>query len=329
MKFDYVIGNPPYQEDTAGAGRQAKPVYQHFINEASKLNPEAMVMITPSRWFSGGMGLEEFRSKMLNNKHISKIVDYTNSKDCFPDISISGGVNYFSWKKNPVDKCLFTNITNGESSTMERCLDEFPTLVRYNKAVAIIHKVQNKMNSKLDEIISSLMPYGLSTSYRGEKNKKNNYLRLFASNGITYVPRNVITKGFETVDKYKILVSKTGAEHAGEPGKDGKFRVIPSSMQVICPGDICTHSYFVIGQWDNDKEANNCLSYLQTKFVRFLMLICMSGYGLSKLVFPFVPMQNFSKAWTDDELYKKYDLSHDDIEYIEATIKPYKGDGVR
>lgn len=133
-------------------------------------------------------------------------------------------------------------------------------------------------------------------------------------------------KGHDTVDKYKILVSKTSAEHAGEPGKDGKFRIIPSSMKVLKPNEVCTHSYFIIGSWDTIEPANNALVYLKSKFVRFLMLLCISGFGLSKLVFQFVPFQDFSKAWTDQELYKKYGLSLEEISFIESTIKPMDGD---
>ena len=124
------------------------------------------------------------------------------------------------------------------------------------------------------------------------------------------------------VDSFKILISKTGAEHAGEPGKDGKFRVIPSSIKVLSPGDVCTHSYFLIGNWNSRTIAENALSYVKTRFVRFLMLLCVSGFGLSKLVFQFVPMQDFSKPWTDEELYAKYGLTEDEIAFIESMIKP-------
>lgn len=326
MKFDVIIGNPPYALDTAGAGRQAKPIYNLFVNQAKKLNPRYLTMIIPSRWFSGGMGLDEFRSSMMNDRHIRKMVDYTNSKDCFPGISVSGGVCYFLWERDNEGDCEFVNITNDERDSMSRPLNEFQTLVRYNKAVSIIHKVQAKKEPLLDEIISSLMPYGLSTSYRGHTTPKSkNELVLHASNGITYIDRSEISKGSDTVDSFKILVSKTSAEHAGEPGKDGRFRVIPSSIKVLHPGEVCTHSYFVIGNWDNPSPAENALSYMKTKFVRFLMLLCVSGFGLSKIVFQFVPLQDFTKPWTDEELYKKYDLTEAEIEFIDSMIKPMDG----
>lgn len=322
MKFDVIISNPPYAQDTAGAGRQAKPIYNQFIEQAKKLQPGYISMIIPSRWFAGGMGLDDFRQMMMNDNHITKIVDYTNSKDCFPGISVSGGVCYFLWERDKNGECCFTNITNNEEDTLVRPLNEFQTLVRYNKAVSIIHKIKSLHEEPFDEIISSLMPYGLSTSYRGRPNKKQNDLVLHASNGISYISRDEIKKGHESVGSYKILVSKTSAEHAGEPGKDGMFKVIPSSMKVLGPDEVCTHSYFVIGNWDNSQIAENALSYLKTRFVRFLMLLCISGFGLSKLVFQFVPMQDFSKPWSDEELYKKYGLSEDEILFIESMIKP-------
>lgn len=155
MKFDVIIGNPPYALDTAGAGRQAKPIYNLFVEQAKKLNPRYLSMIIPSRWFSGGMGLDDFRSSMMNDKHISQIIDYTNSKDCFPGISVSGGVCYFLWERDNEGDCNFVNITNGERDSIKRPLNEFETLVRYNKAVSIIHKVRSKNEQLLDKIISS------------------------------------------------------------------------------------------------------------------------------------------------------------------------------
>lgn len=278
------------------------------------------------------MGLNSFREEMMNDKHLKKLVDYTNSKDCFPGISISGGVCYFLWEKNYSGDCKFTNITNNEEDTVIRPLNEFSILVRYNKSVSIIRKVQSKKEDCIDSIMSPLMPYGLSTNYRGsDKPNIENYLVLHASNGFTYIDRSVVMKGLESIDKYKILISKTSAEHAGEPGKDGRFKVIPSSMRVVGPSEVCTHSYFIAGSWDEKKLAQNAIVYLKTRFVRFLALLCISGFGLSKLVFQFVPMQNFCETsdinWNisidniEKQLYKKYDLSEEEINFIETKVK--------
>lgn len=332
MKFDYVIGNPPYQEDTDGAGRQAKPIYNLFVNEIKKMQPECMCLITPSRWFAGGMGLDSFRNDMMNDDRIKCIVDFTNSKDCFDNISVSGGVNFFAWKRNYHGMCSFTNTTNGKTNTLMRKLNEFPVLVRYNNAVSIIHKFHYDGMESLAKIASGLMPFGLSTSYRGKPKKDSvNSLTLWASDGVTYMPLEEIKKGTEYIGKYKVMVSKTSAEHAGEPGKDGTFKVIPSSMRVIGPNEVCTHSYFLIGNYDDEEIAENTLKYLKTQCVRFLMLMSISGFGLSKLVLNFVPTQDFTPKsdinWSasirdiDQQLYKKYGLSQQEIDFIESHVK--------
>lgn len=323
MKFDVIIGNPPYQLETGGAGRQAKPIYNLFVEQSRKLRPRYLSMIIPSRWFAGGMGLDDFRDSMIEDAHITHIVDYANAKDCFPQNSISGGVCYFLWERDHVADCVFTNISNGEENSMTRSLNEFPVLVRYNSAISIIHKVQAKKDGLFAEVVGSLMPYGLNTNYRGRNRKQYpDDLTLYSSNSTTYIRPSEITKGHDTVGKYKVMVSKTGAEHAGEPGKDGMFRVLTSSMKVIAPNEVCTHSYFVIGGFDRIDEANNVLDYLKTKFVRFLVLMAMSSINVSKLVFPFVPMQDFSKPWTDEELYAKYNLNEQEIAFIESMIRP-------
>ncbi len=328
MKFDVIISNPPYQLETEGAGKQAKPIYHLFVEQAKKLNPRFLTMIIPSRWFSGGMGLDSFRDMMMQDTHITKLVDFANAKDCFPQNSISGGVCFFLRERDRTGDCEFTNIRNNSVNTVIRALNEFSVIVRYNEAVSIIHKVTAKNEEKLEKIISSLMPYGLSTNYRGKSIKSQpDDLILHSSQGITYISPTEINKGFDSVYKYKILISKTGSEHAGEPGKDGGFKVLTSSLKVIGPGEVCTHSYFIIGCFDEQKIAENTLSYLRTKFVRFLILQSMSSINLSKLVFSFVPMQDFSKPWTDEELYAKYGLTQEEIDFIESMIKPMDLDG--
>lgn len=328
MKFDVIIGNPPYHLETAGAGKQARPIYNLFVEQAQKLNPRYLSMIIPSRWFAGGMGLDRFREMMMKDSHITHIVDFANAKDCFPQNSISGGVCYFLWERDKKTECEFSNISNGTSNTMTRPLDEFDVLVRYNEAVQIIHKIQSKNEQLLSEIVSPLMPFGLSTNVRGKKQKENDSdLALHASDGITYIASDRINKGQDLIGKHKVLISKTSAEHAGEPGKDGMFRVVTSSIKVIGPQEICTHSYFVIGKYDDKKQAENTLTYLKTRLVRFLMLLSMSSINLSKLVFSFVPMQDFSEPWTDEKLYAKYGITEEEQAFIESMIRPMELNG--
>ena len=327
MKFDVIISNPPYQLSTGGASAQAIPLYDKFVTQAKKLNPRYLSMIIPSRWYAGGMGLDSFRTEMLTGGKIECIVDYPNAKDCFPGVSLGGGVCYFLWNREYNGDCLFTNVNNGKSTTLMRKLDEFPVFVRYNEAVGIIHKVLGKNEKSMVSLASSLSPFGIGSSERGTPIKKDNDIILFSSKGLGYYPREKIKQGKEYLGKYNIMISKVTSEHAGEPSKDGMFKVI-SKMQILKPFEACTFSYFLIGNFDSYEESENCLKYLSTKFARFLLLQAISSINISKDKFRFVPVQDFSKPWADEELYKKYDLTDEEIAFIESMIKPMelKGD---
>lgn len=322
MTFDVIIGNPPYQLDTGGAGRQAKPIYNLFIEQAKRLNPRYLCMIIPSRWFSGGIGLDKFRDEMKADKRISKLIDYANAKDCFPQNSISGGVCYFLWERDYNGACEFTNVNGQKKTTIKRDLDEYPMLVRYNDAISIIRKVLSHKEMSLSTIVGSLMPFGLSTNVRGHEVKEEGDLVLHASDGITFISPQLITKGVDVINKYKVLVSKVSSEHAGEPGKGGKFKVLTTATKVIGPNEVCTHSYLLVGNYDDKARAENVCGYLYTSFVRFLVWTSMSSINVSKSVFSFVPLQDFSHPWTDEMLYKKYGLDEKEIAFIESMIRP-------
>ncbi len=327
MRFDVIISNPPYQLETGGSGKQAKPIYNLFVEQAKKLNPRYMTMIIPSRWFAGGMGLDSFRAGMLKDGRIRYITDYPNAKECFSGVSISGGICYFLWDRDNKGDCRFTNIIDGKETTMERPLNEFPTLVRYNQAISIIHKVNALKERCVSEMFSAISPFSLSTKERGTTTAKSpSDLRLYSSNGVGYISKDSVTKGTEYINVYKVMVSQTSAEHAGEPSRDGRFRVLTSSMQVLNPGEICTHSYLIFGPFKNENEADNALQYLKTKFVRFLVLQSMTSIHLTKGTFSFVPLQDFSESWDDKVLYKKYGISTEEIEFIDAIIKPFDGE---
>lgn len=324
MKFDVIVGNPPYQLDTPGAGRQAKPIYNLFVEQAKKLRPRYVVMIIPSRWFAGGMGLDSFRQEMMNDRHIRQLVDFANAKDCFPQNSISGGVCYFLWDRDNEGLCEFTSVSGDVRSTASRYLNEWNVLVRYNDAVSILRKVTSLNEPTLDLMASGLMPFGLSTNFRGTMTPRDiSDLAVHTSAGISYISRNGVIKGSEYLGKYKVLISKTGAEHAGEPSRDGKFRVLTSSLKVIGPNEICTHSYFVIGCFMERHEAEELLKYLKTKFARFIILQSMTSINVSKNVFQFLPQQDWSKSWADDDLNEKYSLSQNEREYIDSMIKSF------
>ncbi len=326
MKFDVIVGNPPYQLSTGGASAQAIPLYNKFVEQAKKLNPRYLTMIIPSRWFAGGMGLDGFRREMLHDKHIKKIIDYTNAKDCFPGISLGGGVCYFLVDRSYEGPCEFTNIRNGISSTLVRPLDEFPVLVRYNDALSVIHKVLARGEDSLSTLISALSPFGIDSAERGHPKREDGDLVVYSSAGKGYFARDGLPKGEELLDFYHVMISKVTAEHAGEPRKDGTFKVI-TKMQVIEPNEVCTFSYYLIGNCRERSEAEHIYEYLTTKFVRFLLLQAVSSINLSKDKFQFVPTQDFSRTWTDEDLYEKYGLVKEEIDFIESMIRPMGVEG--
>ena len=321
MKFDVIVGNPPYQLSTGGASAQATPLYNRFVEQAKKLNPRYHVMIIPSRWFAGGMGLDRFRRDMLHDRHIKKIVDYTNAKDCFPGISLGGGVCYFLRDRTYEGPCEFTNIRSGVSSTMVRPLDEFPVLVRYNEALSVIHKVLTRGEGSISSLISALSPFGIDSAERGHSERKEGDLVVYSSAGKGYLSRDKLPKGADLTGFYHVMISKVTAEHAGEPKKDGTFKVI-TKMQVIEPNEVCTFSYYLIGNCREKTEAEHIYEYLTSKFARFLLLQAVSSINLSKEKFQFVPIQDFSRTWTDEDLYLKYGLTSEEIELIESMIRP-------
>jgi len=317
MKFDYVIGNPPYQVSDGGAGVSATPIYNRFIEAIKTTHPGAISLIIPAKWYSGGKGLDKFREEMLGDKHISVLVDYSNSLDVFPNVDVAGGVCYFVWKENYSGKCKYTNYRNGVATTAYRDLDEFQTFIRYPIAAEIVKKVKAKNELTLDKIVSSRKPFGLPTTARP---MKSGDIILRCNGGSGPYKREEIKVGIEMIDQWKIIISRLTAEHAGQPAKDGKYRVL-STMELLKPAEICSETYLVAGAFDTQLEAQNYMKYLKTKFVRFLVLQIAMTQQLSKASFAFVPYQDYTTEWTDERLFNKYGLDNDEINYIQGMIK--------
>lgn len=322
MKFDVIIGNPPYQLNI-GVQKEnyAIPIYQKFIQQAKKLQPRYITMIIPSRWFTGGRGLDEFRSEMLNDSHIKYIKDYIDSKDVFPGVDVSGGVNYFLWSKDYSGPCEYINVVNGKETSALRKLNEYSVFPRYNQTITIINKAKQFNEDLVSPMVSSQTPFGFITTYRGQEEPFDEALSLYTSGGVTYVKQEDVSRHSEWIDKYKVIFSKATSEHAGTPDKSGRYRVF-STMRVLAPKEICTQSYLVGGVFDSQVEAENYLSYLRTAFVRILMLPTLTSQDLSADKFQFVPLQDFSHPWTDEMLYEKYGLTDDEIAFIESMIRP-------
>lgn len=244
------------------AGKTQPPLYHKFVEQAKKLKPRYLSMIIPSRWFNGGKGLDDFRSSMLKDTCVSHIVDYADSKDCFPGgVDIPGGICYFLWEREYSGQCSVTNIMKGgEQITADRVLDEYPTFIRNNNAVSVVHKVVSKHEQMFNEIVSSREPFGLESNTKFDATGD---VILRSSSGMGKIDKNRILVGYELLDKWKVIVSKVSFEHAGVPDKDGMMRVL-SVVQILPPNSTCTESYLVANTFDDEAMANNFASYLKT-----------------------------------------------------------------
>lgn len=321
LRFDAVVGNPPYQRKDGGNGASASPVYPLFVQQAKALAPRCASLIIPAKWYSGGKGLDRFRDEMLHDRRISHLVDYTNSLDCFPGVDIAGGACYFLWQREYDGTCDFTNFRKGARQHAVRFLDEFPTLIRYPAAVSIVHKVQALAEPSLAQRVSSRKPFGLATNVRpGETGE----LTLRYNGGTGPFPREEVRKGAEMIGQWKVMLSYLTAEHAGQPDKSGRFRIL-STMELLAPGTVCTETYLVAGSFDRKREAVHLEQYLRTRFVRFLVGQVAVSQHVTRQCFSLVPEQDFSRAWTDRALYEKYGLTHEEIAFVQSLIKPMDG----
>jgi len=318
MKFDVIIGNPPYQLSDGGFGKSAAPLYHKFVQQAKKLNPKYLSMIIPSRWFAGGKGLDEFRNEMLNDRHIKKLIDYWDSTDCFPGVDIAGGICYFLWQNDYKGDCEVINIHREKMSKSFRPLNEFETLVRFGIAVDIIKKVKSKNEANMSTQVSSRKPFGLPTN---ERPTKKGDLILVWNGGEGPYESSKIEVGNELIDKWKTITSKVSYDHGGQPDKEGKRRVL-SKIEILPPKTICTETYIIAGAFNTKNECENLVEYLKTKFVRFLVSQLSFSQDITKDRFSFVPIQDYTIKWTDEILYDKYGLTKEEVNFIESMIRP-------
>lgn len=335
MKFDVIIGNPPYQLSTGGgteeskSATQAKPLYHMFVEQAIKLNPRYLSMIIPARWYNGGMGLGQFRQNMINDNRIVKLVDFINSKDCFSGVEIAGGVCYFLWDRDRPKKCCeVINISADKVNSSMRPLNQYDSLfIRSNQAIKIIEKIRAKSNHFLNEFVSSLDTFGLPTQEHGHPEYKNGDLVLIHSKGYngqtkSYIERSRIKKNTHLIDKYKVKISRM-IPQGGEVGikPENGYRSI-STPQILLKNEVDTFSYLNVGFFDTEQEAINYRDYLCCKFTRFMLRTTYSGVNVSQSNFIFVPMMDFKKHWDDNQLYSFFELSPDEIKLIENTMRP-------
>ncbi len=337
MKFDVIVGNPPYQLSDGGNQSSAVPIYHKFIQQAKKLNPKYLSMIIPSRWFSGGRGLDEFRDEMLNDNRIRVIHDFTSSSDCFPGVEIKGGVCYFLWERDSNGVCAVYE-HNGEDVTVsKRPLLEHgtETFIRHNKAISILKKVQEKRENSFSEILQGGRFFGFHTSVKWNNKtqgtiqtadgkstlpiqstqSKEFSVKVYIAHGICWIEKQNIVKSQEFVDQFKVIIPRSG-----NPGS-----TILGKPKISEPNSCSSNTYVVatLPLTNNQKKyANNVITYLHSKFLRFLVYLKTSTQDVPPKAYSFVPMQDFNEVWTDEKLYKKYGLTDDEIAFIESMIRP-------
>jgi len=318
MKFDVIVGNPPYQLSDGGAQASAIPLYHKFVQQAKKLNPRYLTMIIPSRWFAGGKGLDEFRDEMLNDNRIRVIHDYLNASDCFPGVEIKGGVCYFLWDRDHKGLCkVITHDNQNLVSEMERPLLEknSDVFIRYNGAIPILKKVQSKNEELFNKQISSRKPFGLATNFTDFKEKEDlKLIKIYANQKIGYLSRDKITKNTSWIDQYKLFVPK--AIGSGDSKTDWIKPILAE------PRSICTETYIVFGPYETREIAENVISYTQTKFFHFLLTLKKITQDATSKVYGFIPDQDFSETWNDEKLFRKYELSESEVSFIQSMIKP-------
>ena len=325
MKFDVIVSNPPYQigmQDSSGS-RTANilPLYQYFVDKAIALDPKYLAMIVPSRWFTGGKGLDDFRDRMIADRRLAKIVDNPKLFDCFPGQEIKGGVNYFLWDREHDGDCEFsTRIDGAIISTSTRDLRQGDgVLLRDNRAATIVAKVQAQTERPLSEVVQPNDPFGQSikTNFKGAKDEPfAGSIPLVFGDHVGYVRPDQLERHHDWVDKWKVLIPMAGDGHGRE------VSYVLGEPIALAPGSACTQTYLVAGIFGSREETENYAHYLTSKFVRFLVLQRKATQHVRPDKFRFAPMLDMSQRWTDDALYERFGLTTDESAYIESSIHP-------
>lgn len=330
MQFDVIIGNPPYQLGQSGGeavGGFAMPVYQKFVQAAKGIDPHYVIMVTPSRWFAGGRGLDEYRSEMLSDKRMRKLIDFPDASEAFPGTQIKGGISYFLWDKSWNGPCEVSTMQGGEPTAppMMRNLNAYDILVRRNEAVPILEKVLTE-NAKdgfgnLAAKVSPIQPFSIRTNFRGSPNPigLSTPVRLIGNGGETFIDRSAIPRNDSWVDEWKVLLGRAYGAGDSFPHQIYNYPIIAS------PGSACTETYLVIGRFSTEQEALMFDKYLKTRLVRFLVSLRKNTQDIYSERFQFVPDLPMDRSWTDELLYEKYGISDEEVTFIDSMIRPMEG----
>jgi hypothetical protein len=331
VKFDVIIGNPPYQLDDGGFGSSAAPIYHRFVEQAKALEPRMLCMVIPARWYAGGKGLTDFRAAMLGDGRIRALHDYPDTSDVFPGVNNRGGVCYFLWDRDQVDNTTVFTHEKGEITSiatrplLERGLDTF---IRYNEGIDILKKVISVegssepfglallLQAKFSTLVSSRKPFGLDTTFRGTVSRANGDLLVYRNGGVVFTSRDSVTTNTEMILATKIFVPYAS------PGSDDYPHLVLSRPIVAGRDEISTETYLAIGPFENEVQARNAATYMGTQFFRFMVTLLRVSQHVTKSVYALAPIQDFSRTWDDDQLAAKYNLSTQDRAFIARFVKP-------